>query len=170
VARVTCYHCGVENDVEATAGYCDSCGKKLPSPTAFRDRQDRDAGNPDPVESEPQRGEWDAGVRDYADRDFRLHEPTEEQKAARKQAAGTLFAVAGLQVVCGVTVGVAAPALGLPMDAEALIFTVILMVGLGIFFSGLGSLGAVSAYAGRHRRARCVRPGRTPGCGCGRGQ
>ncbi len=27
---VKCFHCGVQADPEASAGYCDECGKKLP--------------------------------------------------------------------------------------------------------------------------------------------
>jgi hypothetical protein len=30
MSKVKCIHCGTENDPQATAGYCDECGKRLP--------------------------------------------------------------------------------------------------------------------------------------------
>jgi len=39
MARVQCLYCDVENDALQTSGYCDNCGKKLPSSALVKTRR-----------------------------------------------------------------------------------------------------------------------------------
>jgi hypothetical protein len=52
MVSVKCLYCDADNDPIANAGYCDSCGKKLPPAAAFRSRHTGEAGStdgPDPI-------------------------------------------------------------------------------------------------------------------------
>src|ERR1700722_12630872 len=39
MVSVKCLYCDADNDPRQTAGYCDSCGKKLPPASSFRSRR-----------------------------------------------------------------------------------------------------------------------------------
>jgi hypothetical protein len=91
---VKCLHCNAENDPKATGGYCDECGKKLPSGLAFTvdlDHEPRSGSvGPSFVGSGliPRQGLWPSA------------ETAAVGKAAKRQTAGILFGLAVLQVVC----------------------------------------------------------------------
>jgi hypothetical protein len=127
MATVRCWSCNAENDPVATSGFCDRCGRKLEDVP--------DTGIADaPANRSPD------ARRDYPERDpydLRLREDSLEARSALNTASGVLFAVAALQMICGVVVLAAAPAV-LAVPGEAMIFMFVAVFGVGALFLGLG--------------------------------
>jgi hypothetical protein len=147
MAQVKCASCGAVNDTEQAGGYCEECGKRLPAGAdAFRvdsrgraDDADRGAVTPDRLRDDPRRG---AAWRDddYPDVS-RRGERSEEQKAAARNVAGTLFVLAAIQLVCG--------GAGLVMagDKNPPTEVVVFMVGQMLAFTGIfAGLGVWALY------------------------
>ncbi len=145
MARVQCVQCGMENDPLAAAGYCEGCGKKLPperSSSSVRVPGDEgyqapDLRNRDRDERRPPRLSYhdDLDVSKGAD------EVAQAEQAARKNASGTLFAIAVLQLVCNSIVLLAAPGMlgGGPVGPAELAGAFVFVVAITAVFAGLGA-------------------------------
>lgn len=138
--RVKCYNCGAENDPVETPAYCNQCGGPLPAPTSFGQDYQSDADDaytarqPRPSRHLPLDSEDDSFSRD-----IRQSKVTAAETSAKKWAAGVLFAVAGLTLVCGIPAVIGSlMAENAAVDESQLIFTAIFMAGIGIVFAGLG--------------------------------
>jgi hypothetical protein len=134
MATVRCRNCDAENDYIESAGHCHVCGKALPRPDAY-------GAAPPPG---PRGGFYDP----YAPAGPDVTRPdgvSPEMKQARQHAAGALFAVAVLQLVCGgIALALAPQVLGAPLTPEEMAVQIGLMVGVAVVF---GCLGAWAMYS-----------------------
>jgi hypothetical protein len=143
--QVKCVSCGAANDTERAGGYCEECGKRLPTSTsAIRADSPGRPDDPDQgsVSSEPMRDErrrrsprW-SEYDDYPDVS-RRGARSDAQKTAARGVAGILFALAAIQLVCN---SIALFAIGnagnnSPEMVAVLIGVILALAGL---FAGLG--------------------------------
>jgi hypothetical protein len=144
---VRCLSCGKENDLDASGGYCEECGAKLPPSRAWETGltdQPRGGGvTPEPRwnREDDEEESSDRGRRsDYED--DRPQEPSEEMLKARKEVSSILFAISGLQFVCGTAAAILLPAMmqqaGAAPDPNAAILIIAFAWGLGAVYLGLG--------------------------------
>jgi hypothetical protein len=141
MATVRCLNCNTDNDPIQTAGYCEECGKKLPSGSSYAVDMDKPSGtfhrddfrDPDKPSGTSYRDEF---------RDPYARAPTEdspEVAAAKKQASGILFAVAAIQLICGGIGIVVLPMIDKQAAApEVMVIGGALVVGMAAIFAGLG--------------------------------
>jgi hypothetical protein len=85
MSRVRCLYCDAENDAVQSAGYCETCGKKLPPASLAHKRRE-------PARHDP------AGVA-----------VPDEERRPRSQASGWLFTIAILQLIAAGLLLILAP-------------------------------------------------------------
>jgi hypothetical protein len=127
MTHVTCLHCDtILSNQEKVDGWCETCGKKLPSAVT--------ATAPSPWADLPRPTR---GPLDYPD--FRRPPASPARDKARKEAAGILFAIAALQLVCGfVLLVVASNEAQGQIPGELMALAVVEMLGIAAVFAGLG--------------------------------
>jgi hypothetical protein len=138
MSLVKCLHCGTENDSIASAGYCDNCGKKLSPRAVGEAAAARLYGSSWTHESptpEPSRAPDD-------DRDeYEEMRRNERRSRACREAAGTLFVVASLLLVCNLTVLMVPGKLAPPEElvpGEVVLVAILSIVGISGAFALLG--------------------------------
>jgi K+-sensing histidine kinase KdpD len=143
MADIRCRYCGTQNDAKEC--YCLSCGEKLPSGEAFTGP----GGWEEPPEPRPT-GRRQPRLADDLDISFRRSnregDVMQAEKTARQRAAGILFAIGALQLVCGLVlvgfIGQVGP--GKAMAPEERIGAAVMIVVLAVVYACLGGMAFVA--------------------------